>query len=65
VAKKLSSQGPRTDVVRASLEPLVSNFQDVSGPIVIPNTGDVVTGVVDPARWPNSVRQFYRVRLAP
>ncbi len=40
-------------------------FTDLSGPIIIPGSGDVTTNYVDVGGATNTPARFYRVRLAP
>ncbi|HEX5221639.1 MAG TPA: hypothetical protein VFZ59_18890 [Verrucomicrobiae bacterium] len=55
--------GGRTNIVQAALNPAQS-FTDLSPPIVIPGSGDVLTNYLDSANT-NSTGRFYRIRTSP
>jgi T5SS/PEP-CTERM-associated repeat protein len=61
--------GPRTNVVQATNGGLGgsynTNFQDISGPIIISVTGDTTTNYTDVGGATNASAQFYRIRLGP
>lgn len=42
-----------------------NNFGDISGPIMIPGSGDATTNYVDLGGATNSPAQYYRIRLVP
>ena len=42
-----------------------TNFNDISGPIVIPGSGDVTTNYLDLGGATNMPSRFYRIRLGP
>ena len=43
----------------------LTNFTDLSGPIIIPGNGDVTTNYVDGGGGTNGPSRYYRVRLVP
>jgi hypothetical protein len=61
--------GGRTNVVQASPGDgsggYTNGFSDVSGPIVLPGSGDVSTNYLDIGGATNSPSRFYRIRLVP
>ncbi|MGO9116122.1 MAG: hypothetical protein ACLQPD_00750 [Desulfomonilaceae bacterium] len=61
--------GPRTNVVQATnggpKGSYNTNFQDISGLIIINTTGDTTTNYTDPGGATNLPSRFYRIRLGP
>lgn len=59
-----TSAGVRTNVVQASIDLSLSTFIDISGPIIISQSGEVVTNYLHSGGATGSLARFYRVRLA-
>ena len=61
--------GLRTNAVQATVGNAngrySTNFVDISGPIIIPGTGDATTNYVDGSGATNTPSRYYRVRLVP
>ena len=59
--------GGRTNIVQATggVSGYTTNYSNVSGAIVIPGSGDVITNYVDGGGATNTPSRFYRVRLVP
>lgn len=64
-----TTAGGSTNVVQATTGDLdggyATNFADISGPIVIPGSGDTLTNYVDIGGATNLPSRFYRIRLQP
>jgi hypothetical protein len=56
--------GGRTNAVQASAA-VDTNFADITGPIIIAGSGDVMTNYADAGGATNNPSHFYRVRLVP
>ena len=61
--------GGRTNAVQATAGDgnggYITNFLDISGPIMIPGSGSVTTNYADVGGTTNSPSRYYRVRLVP
>jgi hypothetical protein len=60
--------GGHTNVVQATAGDgggYSTNFTDLSGPVIIPGSGDAVTNYVEVGGATNAPSRYYRVRLAP
>ncbi|HWX20771.1 MAG TPA: alpha-L-fucosidase [Candidatus Binatia bacterium] len=57
--------GVRSNVLQVAAEPFDASFNDLSGTIVLPATGDTVTNYLDAAASTNPGPRFYRVREEP
>ncbi len=64
-----ATAGVRTNAVQATAGGANSgysnNFIDISGPIIIPSSGDTATNYLDAGGATNTSLRFYRVRLVP
>ncbi len=54
--------GGKTNAVQAAE---LTNFTDISAPIIIPGTGDATTNFADAGGATNAPTRYYRVRLVP
>jgi beta-glucanase (GH16 family) len=60
--------GGKTNVVQATSSPgdsYATNFLDISSPIIISGSGDVITNYPDIGGATNTPMHFYRIRLGP
>jgi hypothetical protein len=58
--------GGRTNIVQViGTAGYTTNFSDLSGPIIIPGSGDATTNYVDSGSAINTPSRYYRVRLVP
>jgi fibronectin-binding autotransporter adhesin len=64
-----TTAGGRTNQVQATAGDanggFMTNFVDVSGPIIIPSAGDMTTNYVETGGATNAPARYYRVRLVP
>jgi alpha-L-fucosidase len=60
-----TTAGVRSNVLQVAAEPFDASFNDLSGTIVLPVTGDTVTNYLDGEASTNPGPRFYRVRQEP
>lgn len=65
VAIVWTTGGGRTNAVQTTSGSYTTNFVDLTGPIIIPGTGDVTNNYVDSGGATNKPSRFYRIRLVP
>ncbi len=57
--------GGRTNAVQAVTGEYTTNFADISGPIIVAGSGDIITNHVDSGAATSGAPRFYRVRWVP
>ncbi|MCX6927174.1 MAG: alpha-L-fucosidase, partial [Verrucomicrobia bacterium] len=60
-----AGSGVRSNVLQVARESFDASFNDLSGTLVLPNTGDAVTNYLDAAALTDAGPSFYRVRQEP
>jgi hypothetical protein len=64
-----TTAGGRTNAVQATAGGVggnySTNFADISGPVIIPGSGDVTTNFVESGGTTNNPARYYRIRLLP
>ena len=64
-----NAAGGRTNAVQAAAGDVAggyqTNFADISGPIILPGAGDIVTNYLDVGGATNTPSRYYHIRLVP